>query len=215
MRENRALDFTSEMEIYMKVIGITGGVGAGKSLILDYLKRNYIAKILIADDISKNLCISGERCFEPLIKLLGKEVLGPDGEIDRSRMASMIFENDSLREKVNDIIHPKVKEYIMEQIAECSQTGYYDFLFIEAALLIEAGYGNVVDEMWYIYTEASVRRSRLKASRGYSDAKIDSIMASQLTEAQFCKATQFTIDNSKDREFTYQQIRERMNLYYG
>ena len=87
-----------------------------------------------------------------------------------------------------------------------------DFLFIEAALLIEDGYKKIVDELWYIFTKEEVRRERLKASRGYSDEKIDSIIASQLSEAEFRENSDFVIDNSGTMEESLLQIQKRMTL---
>ncbi|MBO4678932.1 MAG: dephospho-CoA kinase [Lachnospiraceae bacterium] len=194
----------------MKVIGITGGVGSGKSLILNYIKEHYNCEIIMADDLAKDLCKSGELCYKPLVKLLGKEVLKDDKEIDRSVMAKMIFENDDIRAKVNGIIHPGVKKFILQRIAYLRRKKTKDYLFIEAALLIEDGYKDIVDELWYIYTDESVRRKRLKESRGYTDQKIDDIMASQLSEEEFRLNSDFEIDNSGDSEVSFSKIRERL-----
>lgn len=194
----------------MKVIGITGGVGSGKSLILNYIKDHYNCEIIMADDLAKDLCKKGELCYKPLVKLLGKDVLGTDEEIDRSVMAQKIFSDDSLRTGVNNIIHPGVKKFILKRIAYLRRKKTRDFLFIEAALLIEDGYKDIVDELWYIYTDKAVRRERLKKSRGYSDEKIDSIMASQLSEDEFRLNSDFEIDNSGDSEVSFSKIRERL-----
>ena len=180
----------------MKVIGITGGVGSGKSLILNYIKEHYNCEIIMADDLAKDLCRKGELCYKPLVKLLGKEVLDSDGEIDKGVMSHMIFTDDSLRIGVNGIIHPGVKKFILKRIAYLRRKKTKDYLFIEAALLIEDGYKDIVDELWYIYTDEAVRRARLKESRGYSDKKIDDIMASQLSEEEFRANSDFEIDNS-------------------
>lgn len=194
----------------MKVIGITGGVGSGKSLILNYIKEHYNCEIIMADDLAKDLCKKGELCYKPLVKLLGADVLDKDGQINKSVMAQKIFSDDSLRTGVNNIIHPGVKKYILKKIAYLRRKKTKDFLFIEAALLIEDGYKDIVDELWYIYTDEAVRRNRLKESRGYSDEKIDSIMASQLSEEEFRLNSDFEIDNSGDSEVSFSKIRERL-----
>lgn len=194
----------------MKVIGITGGVGSGKSLILNYIKSHYNCEIIMADDLAKDLCKKGELCYKPLVKLLGTDVLDKDGEINKSVMAQKIFSDDNLRIGVNNIIHPGVKKYILKRIAYLRRKRTKDFLFIEAALLIEDGYKDIVDELWYIYTDEAVRRNRLKESRGYSDEKIDSIMASQLSEEEFRLNSDFEIDNSGNSEVSFSKIRERL-----
>lgn len=194
----------------MKVIGITGGVGSGKSLILNYIKEHYNCEIIMADDLAKDLCKKGELCYKSLVKLLGADVLDKDGQINKSVMAQKIFSDDSLRTGVNNIIHPGVKKFILKRIAYLRRKRTKDFLFIEAALLIEDGYKDIVDELWYIYTDEAVRRNRLKESRGYSDEKIDSIMASQLSEEEFRLNSDFEIDNSGDSEVSFSKIRERL-----
>ncbi|MBR3634704.1 MAG: dephospho-CoA kinase, partial [Lachnospiraceae bacterium] len=92
----------------MKTIGITGGVGCGKSRILEYIRENYNCKIITADDVANEIKEPGEVCYQPLIDLLGKEILGKDKRIDKKKMAAKIFADESLLLKVNDIIHPAV-----------------------------------------------------------------------------------------------------------
>lgn len=194
----------------MKVIGITGGVGCGKSAILKKLKEKYSCFIFLADDAAKELEKKGNACYESLVELLGENVLGEDREIIPSKMAEAVFENPSLLEKVNAIVHPAVKKYILDSIEEKKNDGLYEYFFLEAALLIECGYNEVVDEMWYIFAEEKTRRMRLKNSRGYTDEKIDSIMKSQLSEAEFKAGSDFTVDNSGDIDNTMSQIYKRL-----
>lgn len=86
-------------------------------------------------------------------------------------------------------------------------------LVLEAALLIEEGYGEICDELWYIYASEEVRRKRLKSSRGYSDEKIDSIFASQLKEAEYRRYCKEVIDNDGDIENTIASINKALSKY--
>ena len=199
----------------MKTIGITGGVGCGKSKILEYIKDNYNCEIVLADDVGNKIKEPGEVCFEPLVELLGKDVVGDDGYIDKKKMAEKIFSDKTLLQGINDIIHPAVRVYLLNRRDEEKQKNKLDYFFIEAALLIECGYKEEVDEMWYIYTREDIRRERLKASRGYSDEKIDSIMASQLSEEEFRQGSDFVIDNSGSLIDTYKQIDNRLGVKRG
>ena len=194
----------------MITIGITGGVGCGKSKILEYIKENYNCRIITADDVANTLKEPGKACYEPLIKLLGNKILDEDGFINKKKMAEVIFSNDSLLDKVNAIIHPAVKDYILDAKETEIQAGKYDYLFIEAALLIECGYNEYVDQMWYIFTSESIRIQRLKISRGYSEEKIKGIMDAQLSEEQFRAGSDFCIDNSGTLAQTYMQINKKM-----
>ncbi len=190
----------------MKVIGITGGVGAGKTAVLSYIREHYNCQVILADEVGHQVKEPGQVCYDRLVELLSVEVLNEDKTINKQKMAEMIFSSDSLLEEVNAIIHPAVKDTITEAIETERAKGEIDYLFVEAALLIEAGYLEIVDEMWYIYAREDVRRRRLKESRGYSDAKIDSIMEEQLSEEEFRANCAVVIDNSDSLQKAYEQI---------
>ena len=194
----------------MKVIGITGGIGSGKSEILSYLKRRANCRIIIADHVAHELEVKGGVCYEGIVALLGEDILAEDREIDRTKLAACIFADKKLLAQINAIVHPAVKEYITAKIAEERKAGKYEYLFIEAALLIEDGYEEIVDEMWYIHADEQVRRDRLKASRGYSDEKIDNIMRDQLPEEEFYRHCPTVIDNSEQLIDAYEQIEKKL-----
>lgn len=194
----------------MKVIGITGGVGAGKSEILSYLMEHCNCRILMADRLAEELEQPGQICYDQLLALLGREILQEDGRIDRKKMAARIFADKSLLEAVNAMIHPAVKHAILQIIRDEREAARLDYLFIEAALLIEDGYAEIVDELWYIHTEEKVRRQRLKASRGYTDEKIDSILREQLSEEEFYRYCHYVIENSGSLESVYEQLDKKL-----
>ena len=190
----------------MKVIGITGGIGAGKTAVLSYMEKNYNCRILLADEAAHQVKEPGETCYFRLVELLGKEILDEEGRINRQRMAEKIFASPGLLARVNGVIHPAVKERILSVIRRERKASVHDFLVIEAALLIEEGYLDVVDVMWYVHAGEETRRKRLKKSRGYSDEKIDSIMTKQLSEEQFQQYCQVVIDNDISFEDTCRQV---------
>ena len=197
----------------MHVIGITGGVGAGKTKILTYLSEHYSCRIILADEVANQLKEPGQKCYEEIVTLLGTQILKPDGTIDRLKMAERIFSDRELLQRVNEIIHPAVKEYILQAIEEERRRDKIDFLFLEAALLIEEGYESVVDELWYIYADEAVRAERLKANRQYSDEKIQKILRSQLSDAEYRAHCSTVIDNGVALEETYRQIEKKMGEY--
>ena len=192
----------------MKTIGITGGVGAGKSEVLRLLRKMCNCIILKADELARSLEDKDEVCYGPLVDLLGGGILAEDGQIDPKKMAGVIFAEggDELRGKVNAIVHPAVKKRILEMISDAKRERKADIFFIEAALLIEDGYDKIVDEMWYVYADEAVRRKRLKDSRGYSDAKITEIMESQSSDEVFRRYCRVVIDNSFGIEDTKRQL---------
>lgn len=190
----------------MKTIGITGGVGAGKSLVLNYLQNHYNARVYLADDIANDLKLPGQSCYDKIIELLGRNIIDSEGLIDKNKMAEKIFSHKELLDEVNRIIHPAVKEYVLSQIELERKKGEIDYFILEAALLIEEGYDRVLDELWYIHADTSVRSRRLKETRNYTRDKIDHIMASQLSETEFRKHCKVVINNNSDEEALYSQI---------
>ena len=190
----------------MKLIGITGGVGAGKSQILSYIESHSNSRILLADEVAHIVKEPGQPCYDKLIELLGQEVADEDGRINKAKMAARIFADSEVLAQVNAIIHPAVKTYILNEIEAERAAGEKDFFFLEAALLIEEGYHKIVDEMWYIYASEPVRRQRLAQNRGYSEEKITQIMKSQLSDAQFRSYCKKVIDNSGSLGDTYSQL---------
>lgn len=192
------------------IIGITGGVGAGKSTVLGYIRDNYKCRIIFSDDVANDIKKKGFPAYDRLVELLGPEILGDDGEIDRAKMASAIFNNKNKLKSVNNILHPAVNEYIINIIEDEKTRGELDFVFVEAALLIENGYDKIADELWYVYASEDARRQRLKDSRGYSDEKISDILSKQLDDATFRTHCQFVIDNSGTLEEAAEQIGRKL-----
>lgn len=197
----------------MRFIGITGGVGAGKTEILNYIRKHYKCEIYLADRVAEQLQEPGTACFQALVELLGNEVITPDGRLDRKQMAARIFADPRLLEQVNGIVHPAVKAFLMERLEAARASGETELFFVEAALLIEAGYRTLVDEMWYIYADEAVRKQRLERERGYSQEKISQIMASQLQEDKFRENCDFVIDNSGSLIESYKQIRRKLEAF--
>ncbi|MCI5740914.1 MAG: dephospho-CoA kinase [Lachnospiraceae bacterium] len=196
----------------MKFIGITGGVGAGKSAILEYIAANYNAKVMLADEIAHDLMMPGTKCYDTIkAEFAEEQIFLADGNIDRPRMAQVIFNDAGKRERMNGIVHPAVKDYILEIYREEQEKGELEYLILEAALLIEEHYDEICDELWYIYTSEENRRQRLKENRGYSDEKIDTIFKSQLTEEVYRKYCKVVIDNNHEPEAAFLQIRQQLD----
>lgn len=212
------------------VLGITGGVGAGKSTVLEYLAGKYGAVIIECDRVAEELQQPGEACYAPMRELFGDDCLLSDGTFDRKKVAARVFSDPPLRGQLNRIVHPAVKHRVKQLIgiesfdngadsnaagsnvadgaavsgtAVCSSAASNRVVqpplyVIEAALLIDDHYDEICDEIWYVYAAESVRRERLKKSRGYSDERVDRMFRSQRQDESFRENTDLTIDNSSD-----------------
>ena len=181
----------------MKFIGITGGVGAGKSAVLDYLATKPGVRVMLADEIAHELMEPGPDCYEQIRKTFPNEdIYREDGHFDRMKLAKVIFSDEKKRVQMNEIVHPAVKRYVIAEADRGRQEGKPALLVLEAALLIEEHYDEICDELWYIYTREDVREARLMESRGYSKEKVQQIFASQLKEAEYRRHCSIVIDNN-------------------
>lgn len=202
MRQNRGAS-------KMKIIGITGGIGTGKSLVLDYLKESYGAVCCQADEVAKRLQRKGTKCYKRIVEHFGEGILDEEGRLNRSRLAGIVFSNPAELRILNEIVHPTVKEKIKEQIRREEKKESPVFV-LEAALLIEDHYDAFCDELWYIYTDDETRKKRLIASRGYDEKKIQGIFSSQLPSSVFFEHCDRAIDNCNSFEEACQQIDDIM-----
>lgn len=201
----------------MRFIGITGGVGAGKSKVLKLLEKLCNCRIMEADRIAEKMTLPGGLAYDKLISTFENDDIWmlQDGEkvLDRPKTAQVIFSNEEKRKQFNRIVHPAVKSYILRESEIERIMDAHDFLILEAALLIEEGYDRVCEELWYIYTPEEVRRARLRESRGYSDEKIDSIFASQLSEERFREACVRVIDNTGSEDALEETLKSILAQY--
>ena len=192
--------------IVMKVIGLTGGIGSGKSLVADILRDKYKALILDTDSIAKRQMEPGGESYRLVVEHFGEEILSPDGRIDRQKLADIIFRDAGKRLKINQLTHPIVLEEVKKEIESRRKSGITRYLVVETALMIESGYDYICDEVWYVYAPEEQRRRRLKESRGYSDEKIDSIMANQKKDEEFRAKYNKVIENTSDRQHLEKQV---------
>ena len=194
----------------MKVIGITGGVGSGKSEVLRYLQEEYGARICQMDETARELQKSGTECFRRIVEHFGSAVVGADGELDRAALGRIVFGDARELDVLNGIVHPAVFRKVREEIDACEEAGVP--LFVAEAALLTGEWRKLCSDFWFIYADESVRRERLKRSRGYTDEKITQMIASQPSEEEFRRAVTAVIDNSGSFEETKREIGERLKL---
>lgn len=189
-----------------KVIGITGGVGAGKSTVLNILREEYQARIILTDEVGHDLMLPGGACYSEIVRLMGEEVLSPDGTFDKKKLGQRIFNDREMQQQVNGIVHPVVRQRVKEEIENSKNT----LIVVESALLMEANLDSLCDEVWYVYVSTQERVKRLYEQRGYSEVKSYSIIQNQLSHEEFRRKSDRLIDNGSSREYTRRQIREFM-----
>lgn len=193
----------------MKFIGLTGGVGAGKTTVLKAMEQMYRVRILIADEIAHEQMEPGTPCYQKLREAFGHcDIWRVNGCIDRPKLGELLFSDDEQRRLLNGIVHPAVKEYILGEVERERWNGVYDYVILEAALLIEDHYDALCDELWYVYASPQTRKRRLMADRNYSEQKVEQIFAAQLSDETYRSFCQVVIDNDRDEQYVLEQIRQ-------
>lgn len=195
----------------MKIIGITGGVGAGKSTVLDYLREQFHAYVIQADQVGHQVMEPGEICYSQVIALFGEHILKKDKTIDRKAVSDVVFGNEEKLKKLNEIIHPAVRQSVLEEI-QLQKEKKTAIVVVEAALLLEEHYEKFCDKVWYVHTDREIRISRLMANRGYSREKSESIISSQAPDEYFTEHADYIIRNNGDIKDTWLQVEEGIRL---
>lgn len=194
----------------MYVIGLTGGVGSGKSYVAHRLSEMYDAELLIADELGHVVMKKGTKCHEKIVKSFGKDILGSDGEIDRKKMADIIFKDNEARKRLDDIVHPEVIEYVARYIDE--RKGMDGIIIFETAIMYECKCDQLCDEVWYVYVPADIRIKRLSDNRGYSVEKSRAIIANQKPDEFFTEKADRIIINDGSFEELDKEIRDSFSI---
>jgi dephospho-CoA kinase len=177
------------------IIGITGGVGSGKSAVMEILKNKYHAKILIADDLGHEVMREGHNAYRKILECFGMEILSEDGTINRPQLAELIFHDDEKRIALNEIVHPYVLNHIRDKLAEWKEE---PLVAVESAIMFESGCDALCDEVWAVFAKREICVKRLMSRRGYSMDKIERILARQKTIQELRTCCRRIIQNNGD-----------------
>lgn len=197
----------------MKVIGITGAVGSGKSTIAKEVERRFHMRLIMADELGHQAYEKQSAVYPKLRELTGSFAMDASGNLDRRRIAEWAYREPENLKKLNELIHPYVKERIRQLICEAKAENRS--VLIESAILIESGYEDICDEFWYVYVNEENRKKRLKESRGLSEAQIDRILANQKSDAFFREHCRCVIDNNASLQEALAGISDSMGNSIG
>jgi dephospho-CoA kinase len=189
----------------MIIVGLTGGIGSGKSTVSDYLKRKGCL-IIDADEISRAATAPGGPALEPILREFGAGVFSEDGTLDRKKMSEIVFSDTISRNKLEDIVVTIVINEFHAQIEHLKDEDYKGIVVFDAPLLFEFGMEKYVDESWFVTASIEARVSRVvkrdRMTRGEVMDRINSQMPSWEKE----KLADYTINNSFDLKWLYDQI---------
>ena len=177
----------------MLIIGITGSFGTGKTT-LSQMLAELGAVTISADELGHEFLQPDTKTYTEILATFGKSILKAGGEIDRSKLGRLVFTDAAALKKLNLIMHPRIYEVVRQKIAEESQRSDVQVVVIEAALLIEAGWIPLLDQLWVtVAPEATIVR-RLKSSRGLSEEQILARLRTQMPQEEKAKQADVVID---------------------
>jgi dephospho-CoA kinase len=189
----------------MKVIGLTGNIGSGKSTVADLFKE-LGAELIDADQVARNVVQPGTPALVELTSAFGEQILNTDKTLNRQVVADIVFNSEEKRGILNNIIHPRIYEEINKQIDEYRLEGA-EFVFIEAALLVEKkGLINVIDNLIVVSIDKKIQAQRLIERGGINPEQIDARIDAQISNEEKTKLADYIIDNNHDLNKTREQV---------
>ena len=197
----------------MLVIGLTGGIGTGKSEVSRIL-RELGAEVIDADRVGHEAYTPHTPIWREVVDTFGERVLGPTGEIDRKRLGAIVFSDPEAMGRLNGIMHPRMADIIRDRIGRLREGGAR-LVVLEAALLIEAGWEPLVDEVWVTYSTEDQVEERLRHRNGLTDEQIRSRIRAQMPFEERSRHAQVVVHNSGDLEELRCEVESLCRLKVG
>ncbi len=179
----------------MRTIGLTGGIGSGKSAVSDIL-RDLGACVIDADAVAHEVYRPGTDGWREVVEAFGSEVAGPSGEIDRRKLAGVVFGDAAQVERLNRIVHPRTRALVAERLGAAGESGEATAVVVEAPLLFEAGWGEMFDEVWVVTAPEGEALRRVVEARGTDAESARSRMRAQMSNEDRLRRADAAIDNS-------------------
>ncbi len=191
----------------MKVIGLTGGTGSGKSVVSKSLAEAG-AVIVDADKIAHEIILKGEPAYQEIIEYYGTGILDEEGNIIRKKLGEIVFNDKEKLAFLNQCTHKYITAEVKKQIAEAKEEGTATAIIVDAPLLLEAKLETVCDLVWVVYAEPEVRAQRVMARDGITYELAKARIANQKSWEEYKAAADAVIDNSKDLSYLEGQLTE-------
>jgi dephospho-CoA kinase len=192
------------------VLGLTGGIGTGKSEVTRAL-ASLGASVIDADRVGHEAYRPHQGIWQEVVQAFGEEILQPDGEVDRKALGAIVFSQPDARAKLNGIMHPWMAKEIERRIDQMRQDGV-EVVVLEAALLIEAGWQGLVDELWVTTADEEEAVTRVSLRSGLSEEQVRGRMATQMPVAEKIRQADVVIDNSGNLEGLQRRVAQEWNV---
>ena len=189
----------------MLVVGLTGGIASGKSVVSKILGDLGVL-VIDADEVSREVMVPHTECWEHVVLSFGKEILREDLTIDREKLADLVFKNPKQRAKLNSVVHPAIMKRIEERLDTIKEKDPETIVVIDAALLIETGMYKRYDKLVVVYAGKETQLKRLMARDGMSRDEAQRRIDSQLPLREKIKLADFVIRNEGSLKKTKEEV---------
>jgi len=176
------------------IVGLTGGIGAGKSTVAAILTE-LGARVIDADRIGHEVYRPGSEGFARVVEAFGPGVVGADGAIDRRTLGARVFADPAARARLGALVHPLIADEVGRRIAAARAEGFDGPLVVEAAVLLEAGWRPLVDRVWVVSTRREHAIARIVAARGLTREEVERRLDAQLSDAERRRQADLVIEN--------------------
>lgn len=187
------------------IIGLTGGIASGKSTAASTLGE-WGAYVIDADKLGHAAYLAGTQAFDQVVATFGADVVGEDGEIDRRALGAKVFGGDSRLDELTAIVWPAIKGMAQAEIAAVKSAGSHQVIVLEAAVLIEAGWQDIVDQVWVTLVDREIAIARACARDGLAREDVEARIAAQLSNDQRREHAHRVIDNSGEQQAMLHQL---------
>lgn len=186
------------------ILGLTGGIATGKSLVSDYFKsKGY--PVIDADQVSRQVVEAGSLGLSQVADHFGSHILFENGELDRKKLGQLIFSDSEKRKELNAIMHPLIRSEVLKQLNQLKKEGY-DLIVLDLPLLFESSYEDQVDQVMVVHINKDLQLKRLMKRNDLSQREALQRIHSQMPLEEKMKKSQVLIDNSGTKKETFQQI---------
>jgi len=190
----------------MKVIGLTGGIGSGKSMVSQFMQE--LGAVLIdADSVGHEAYQPGTGTWRELIAAFGEQILAQDNSIDRKKLGGIVFGSPESLARLNQIMYPRMHQMMGDRIEEYRRQGV-EVVVLEAAILLEAGWNQLVDEVWITIAPESVVVERTRERTGLPEEQILARIRSQMSSEERAKHADVVINNDGSLDELKDKVRE-------
>ena len=188
------------------LVGLTGGIATGKSTVSEAFRRLGCV-IIDADVLAREVVEPGEPAYPEIVAEFGRDVLQPDGALDRKKLGALVFADAGKRRRLEAITHPRIRERFLRRVQELADRDFGGIAIFDAAVMIESGNYKTMDRLVVVVADPASQAARLRARDGTDEAEGRRKIASQMPLGEKAKLADYVIDNSGDRATTLAEVR--------